>query len=733
MAIPVLLGFTALVAILAPFLRRGAATISIASSAIVFATILALPWPVEFRTPWIPTLGIDFSFSVDAWAALFLLLISGIGVVIKGFAAAYLPDRQPEFYGKITLFELAMLGLVSANDLVTLFLFWELTTLASYGLIRWKGDTKANKAALRAWWTTGLPGLVMLVGLIGLKAEGIHQLSDLGGATPPLWALICILLGALAKSAQVPLHFWLPGAMTAPAPVSAYLHSATMVKAGVYLVGRLVEPLQQHPAVLTALMALGLATLLWGGWLSLFQSDLKKLLAYTTVATLGTLIFLLGCGTPTSVHAAVSVVLFHALYKSSLFLSAGVLEKKFSAKSLDAMSGIAASMPWLAAVVWLSGLSMIGVPPFGGFVAKEVALKAIDSSSFWFRGFALGQVCIGASWVALAWRLKGPGTPKAAPLGLQWPLIPAAAGLALAFFLHPLANRLLEPAAQALLPGDPKVGFELWHGWTLELAVSAGIVAGAFALGLWFSKRTSSEAYATNEGLLQRFLDQLIEQSQWLTARVQTGSLRRYLKLLLLTAALSVAVLAPPLAWIEPAGQPDGIDLLLFVLAISSAWAACVIRTRLGAILTAGGVGVVMTALFALYSAPDLALTNLIVEVLTVLVFAVMLSRLPKVFPVRKPSSHYRDLAIGLGAGLVFAGIVYACSSPPFGSQLSEYFVANSPTGAKAQNVVNAILVDFRGIDTFGEIAVLLCAAVGASFLLGRRSPASSHAKEPQA
>lgn len=720
------LGLTALVAALCPLLNGRAVFASLGAGGLTFALALATggeSW--SFSVPWIPALGAEIGFRWDGWAWLFTLLISGMGLVVKLYAAGYQRERRGEFFGRLTFFEFAMLGVVLADDLLLLFTFWELTTLASYGLISWKQEPKAWKAAMRAWWVTGLPGLVLLVGLVGWQTLGVNRLTDLSAlANVPMHpATVCVMVGALAKSAQVPFHFWLPGAMTAPAPVSAYLHSATMVKAGVFLLGRMQPALGTQGE--TVLVWVGAATLVLGSMMSLFPKEFKKVLAYTTVAALGVMVMLVGLQGKYGPAALASFVLFHALYKGTLFLSAGAIEKAGRGTDLDSAKGWGTDLPLVRVAVWLAVLSMLGIPLFGGFMAKELTLKAVLGWGGVLPGLVLvGAAGMGASGLAMALSGGFGRSGRWRFTALEMPIVPALLGVVLALVM-PMA--LLMGAADAVGEVSP-ARFALWYG--VDAALIYSIVAVALA-ALWAMRSTRMDVplFGGSE-LLQGFLNRFQPTGAWLAGRVQNGSLRRYLVLMFgfFAVVVGAALVSGSARWPQLRTEFGErwllLDLLLAGLAILGAIGSVRARSRWAAILSLGGVGVVMTLIFGLYSAPDLALTNLSVEVLTLVLFGVMLQRLPRLGLTHTGWRVQSARVIGVAAGAVFGLVVWVVASERYGamqmglSAMAQQIIASSPTQAQAKNVVNAILVDFRALDTFGEVAVLMGAMVAAAILI---------------
>lgn len=699
-----------------PIAKRHSGWVAVLASLISVLLAVAAPNGGAVIATWIPEANVQWAFGLDGWSRLFWLLISGIGVVVKLFALGYVKDRQAEFFGVLTLFELAMLGVVLSQDLVMMFLFWEVTTFTSFLLIRWSQTESAGQAALRAWWMTGLPGLVMLIGIVGLKSAGIHDVASLANYSGDPWPLWLILVGCLAKSAQVPLHAWLPGTMVAPAPVSAYLHSATMVKAGIYLSARLVHSLPAE--TLLVLQWLGFGTLLFAGTLTLFQTDIKRILAYTTVAALGWMMGLIGVGTDAALGALVAVVAAHALYKSSLFLAAGAIEKAFGTRNISEIAGWGRQDPISQWSVVFAAVSMLGLPTTMGFMAKELSLKSIGLGDPTVWAFALGQIAmIGAPWLLLH-NAKFNTTPGLKPMHptLGVSLAPAVLGVVGAWFAGPF----LAQVAASLTAAPPKAGLYLpWYGLLPEFWVSLGVIASA--LGLAASTRALRKPgaeRAVSERIVQSSLDALFAFSKRVTGIVQSGSMRVYTRTFLIFVAIIAVIECRQLPWPELYGTAHPSDLILLLLGAASAWAALRARSRLGSILAAGGVGVVITSIFALYSATDLALTNLVTEILTLVLFAVMLTHLPRYRRISGKTQRQRDALFASGCGLAFAALVFMFSAPPFGSEIRDFYIAQSPDGAKALNVVNAILVDFRALDTLGEVAVLAGALIGVSVLI---------------
>lgn len=707
--------------------------------------------PVVLDWPWAPSLGLALSFRLDALGLLFALLISGIGALVAVYAGRYLQGRPDvgRFYLYLLLFMASMLGVVLADNLLGLFVFWELTSVTSYLLIGFDHDRPESRAgALKALLITGGGGLAMLAGFIVLgQMAGTPAISALpaGLSADPGYfpALVLILVGAFAKSAQWPLHIWLPDAMQAPTPVSAYLHSATMVKAGVYLLARLSPALGDTPEWFYAVSGFGLVTMLTGALLALKQTDLKAILAYSTIGWLGVLVMLLGWGTSEALAAAMVGVVVHALYKGALFLLAGGIDHEAGTRDIRQLGGLRRAMPISAALTGITAFSMAGLPLLAGFVAKELLLEAALHSGYppVLGGLAATAVVLaGLVNMAVALRLFHGifwGPPRAAagrhvhdpPLAmLLGPGLLAA--LTLLVGLWPAAlNALVQGAAAAAAGAEVPVKLALWHGLSLPLLLSA--VAIAAGVGLYL-------VYGRVAALLDRVLrfsfnhlyDGAVAGLLWLaqatTARLQNGRLRYYLATILVTAVglvgyalvgrggglvdLSRVQVAPPTLY----------EVLLGSVIIVVAVMVTRARGRLTAIAGMGVIGAMVALFFVLFSAPDLALTQLLIETLMVVVFLLAFHFLPRFFEEGTPrSGRIRDILVSLAMGLLAAGLVMLTTIlPQPADDIAGYFIENSYLLAHGRDIVNVILVDFRGADTLGEITVLAIAATGVYALL---------------
>lgn len=703
---------------------------------------------------WIPSLGLELSFRLDGLALLFCLLILGIGLLIILYARYYLSeqDSMSRFYAYLILFMTAMVGIVTANNLIQLWLFWELTSISSFLLISfWNHKSEARKGARMALTVTGAGGLALLAGLL-LVAHivGSYDLSVVLASGDTLRehsaypvALVLVLLGAFTKSAQFPFHFWLPHAMAAPTPVSAYLHSATMVKAGIFLLARFYPVLSGTELWFLIVSLTGLATLLLGAYIALFKHDLKGLLAYSTVSHLGLITLLLGMDTQLAAVAAIFHIINHATFKASLFMAAGIIDHESGSRDMRKLNGLWKYMPYTATLAMVAAASMAGVPLLNGFLSKEM-----------FFAETLHQVSLGSlSWMVPVLATLGgvfsvaystrfihdvffngepidlPKTPHEPPRYMRIPVeILVALCLLLGIFPGYIIGGLLDSASSAVLAGNlPDYSLSIWHGFNLPLLMS--VIAMMGGLMIYYNRR---HLYQFQAQFPETDAKMAFESAiQWLVAAAtrvhkfyENGSLQRYMWLLLLFA---LVLTAGPLmdlnttAGLRPHLPIDGVEITAAVLLCLSALATVIWhRKRMIALLTLSVVGLIVSIAFARFSAPDLALTQLSVEVVTVILLMLALFFLPQKTPKESsPRRVVRDLAIAAMIGGVVGTINYAMMTRPLDS-ISDYFLANSKIGGGGTNVVNVILVDFRGFDTLGEITVLGIAALGIFKLIAR-------------
>ncbi|MGR7025035.1 Na+/H+ antiporter subunit A [Geodermatophilus sp. URMC 62] len=760
-----LLSLHLLAALLAPLLarwwgRRAFLVLALVPAAGFVWTLLQLRTvlaggDVRETVPWIPALDLDVALRLDALALTFAALVTGIGALVLVYCARYFgPDDEGtgRFAGTLTAFAGSMLGLVLADDVLLLYVFWELTTVFSFLLIGGSGRRlAARRAASQALILTTAGGLAMLVGLILIgQASGSFLLSELvadpGSGTAMTAGAALVLVGALTKSALVPFHFWLPAAMEAPTPVSAYLHAAAMVKAGVYLVARLAPGLADVPGWRPLVLGLGVATMLVGGYRALRQRDLKLLLAFGTVSQLGFLVTLVGGGSRELAAAGLAMTLAHALFKSTLFLAVGVIDHATGTRDLRRLSGLGRRLPVLAAIGIAAAASMAGLPPLLGFVGKEAAFAALwdaglpdrTAAAVVLAGLVAGSVLTAAYtarfvWGAFARKAGVEDTPVEHPPGPLFLAAPAV--LALTGLVLGPASPLLEPLVAGYADTLPLLAPEpehlgLWHGWQPALALSAVSIAGGAALFALRGQVTRLQGRvavgaSADEGYwnVVQGIDRL---AVLVTGTTQRGSLPAYLGTILVAVlALPGTLLLTRAPWPEEWRAWDTpVQAVVGVVVVTAGALALRIRQRLSAVLVVGVTGYGLAVVFALQGAPDLALTQFLVETLTLVVFVLVLRKLPKDITERhrpRERAVRGVIAVAVGAFMAAAGAV--ALSARTAAPVSEGWPGPAYTFGGGKNVVNVTLVDIRAWDTLGEISLLVVAATGVAslvFLRGR-------------
>jgi multicomponent K+:H+ antiporter subunit A len=733
---------------------RTAAALVVAALAIVLGQAGAVLDGATFvqSWPWIPSLGLAASFRLDGFGLLFALLILVIGLLVVVYARYYLApeDSQERFYGLLLLFMGAMLGVVLSENLLLLVTFWELTSLSSFLLIGfWRHEAEARRGARLALMITGAGGLALLAGVLLLgHVVGSFELTQVlaSGAlvkAHPLYEtiLVLVLLGAFTKSAQFPFHFWLPHAMAAPTPVSAYLHSATMVKAGIFLLGRLFPALAGTEAWFYVVSGVGLATQLFASYVALFRHDLKGLLAYSTVSHLGLVTLLFGLGTPLGEIAAVFHIINHAVFKASLFMAAGIIDHETGTRDMRRLSGLARYMPWTAALATIAAGAMAGVPLLNGFLSKEMFFAETFQVQWlgpWYWLLPLAATLAGIFTVAYSTRFVhdvffGPapqGLPKTPHEPPRWMKVPVEilVGLCLLVGLTPAitVDPLLRAAASAVLQAPlPEFSLALWHGFNLPLLMSVVALAGGAIV--YFTRRYHFDLHGYRQKPVDgRTISELgvaraVHGARWLVERVANHSLQRYV-LLLVVAALVLGVSGArglTLTGTASLTAPDGLAVLMTAALVITAVAATVLHARrLLALVLVGVVGLAVSLAFVRLSAPDLALTQLLVEIVTVLLLLLAMYFMPAESPRESSRSRQvRDIGVAVAAGGAVSALAWALLTRPLDT-IAWYYVENAKPEGGGHNVVNVILVDFRGFDTLGEITVLGVAAVGILALL---------------
>ncbi|TDD29104.1 DUF4040 domain-containing protein, partial [Actinomadura sp. KC06] len=699
---------------------------------------------------WASDLGLAIDLRLDALSVVMLVLVGGVGALVLCYSGWYFGRAERLMTGTLVAFAGAMTGLVLADNLLVLYVFWELTTVSSFILIGAARPDRSEdrRAATEALLMTTAFGLVMLAGFVLLgQAAGTYQISALL-ADPPGGAgaeagVVLVLLGAFAKSAQVPLHAWLPAAMVAPTPVSAYLHAAAMVKAGVYLVARLAPAFAETGAWRPMVVVAGLVSLIVGGLVALRQDDLKRLLAYGTVSQLGLLMVLLGDGTPTAALAGTALLLAHGVFKAPLFLAVGALEHETGTRRADCLSGAGRRLPVLAVAGAAAIASMIGLPPFLGFVAKEAAVKAFAHGgldAFVLAGVVAGSALTVAYGVRFLYGAFGGASDEGRhkeSWGLVGPVVVlAAAGFVVGVVPGPV-QELVEPYAATLGPGSD-YELALWHGLGLPLGLSVlAIGAGVgvyFAFGRSFPARPVRRRVPDAQRAYDGVVETVLNGAHAVTRRVQIGSLPVYLGVIaVMVLVLPGTALAAGLIGGRGPSEPldtlrawdDPVQPVLSVVVAGCALAAVRARRRLSAALLLAGVGYGTGGLFVMQGAPDLALTLLVVETLSLIMLVLVLRRLPERFPPRRRTTPGRIatgvISLGLGGFVAVFLVVASLSrgSDPVGPR---YAGPAEEEGAK--NIVNLILVELRALDTLGEIVVLGIVALTVYALLRRFRPA---------
>ena len=713
----------------------------------------------EVRLPWIEGLGVELALRLDGLSLAFGLLVCAMGVATMIYAAAYIGSdpRLGRLQCTLLLFTTAMLGVVLADDAITLFVAWELTSVTSFLLIGYDHHkAEARRSALRALLVTGGGGLALLAGLVTLGfAAGSFQLSNwnalpdgLRDSTLYTTGTVLVLLGAFTKSAQFPFHFWLPGAMAAPTPISAFLHSATMVKAGVYLLARLSPSLAGTPLWEGTLSVVGGVTMALGATLAFGRDDLKQILAYTTVSALGGLVMLLGFSSELGASAMIAYLVVHALYKGPLFHVAGIVDHETGTRSLSQLGGLGRKLPITAGIAALAALSMAGVPPFLGAKAKQ-AMHAAEVEAPVLHGLLEGlafmtNVATASVAILLAgvvfWRSprETPKAPHEGPVGL-WGGASVLVVVAVLLALVPAFGfqALVDAGAAAITGGESGHG----DGAHADGAHSGGmgLKLAAWALGallVWQRERILSvlPSFESLGGFGPSKVFDLglraLRTTAYVTTRVlQNGYLRSYVfSVLLATLVLAGYPLFADRAPLPPFGV---LDIKLHEVAVMGAMlvaAGFCVRTdsRLAAVVTLGVIGIGVALHFMILGGPDLAMTQLSIETLSVILFVYVLHRLPRFAHFTSAAERRRDMVLSLIVGSFFTALVWSLATDGTVSLLSPSFADQSVPEGKGRNVVNVILVDFRALDTMGEITVLAVAAMGVFGLMRLRPEGSS-------
>ncbi|WP_230530040.1 monovalent cation/H+ antiporter subunit A [Microvirga roseola] len=707
---------------------------------------------VRAQYEWLPQFGLSYSIFIDGLGLFFAGMILGIGLLIIIYARYYLSPKDPmgRFYAYLLLFQGAMVGVVLSDNILLLATFWELTSLSSFLLIGyWRHLPGGRQGARMALVVTGGGGLLLLAGLLLLgRIAGSYELSeilqrgDMVRASPLYVPMLLLVLGgAFTKSAQFPFHFWLPHAMAAPTPVSAYLHSATMVKAGVFLLARLWPVLAGTEIWILIVSLVGLITMLVGAWIALFKDDLKAILAYSTVSHLGLMTMLLGFGTPMAAVAAVFHILNHATFKAALFMSVGIVDHEAGTRDIRRLGGLLYLMPITGTLALIAAGSMAGLPLLNGFLSKEMMLEEAAHAAYAGNAWIVPALATLGALLSVAYsarlaikvylgpvRSDYPHPPHDPPAGLWLPVaVLVAPVIAIGLLPALVATRVVSQTALAVIGGEPLPIFKLalWHGVTPALLMSILAFAGglgAFVAWSALDRLRLSLPPPEAKRIFDATVSAAVTGSRAAIAALHTGSLPRYFAVIVGTilivgiAGFASGSYSPGMRPMLPVNAPA-----FTVWAILIATCAVTIAAhgnRLLALILSSMVGLGVSLAFLQFSAPDLALTQISADVVTTILLLLALNLLPRTTP--RETGHarkFRDGAIAGLAGLGIGGLAYAVMTTDLQS-ISSYHIAQSKPGGGGTNVVNVILVDFRGFDTFGEIIVLCIAALAIYALL---------------
>lgn len=703
-----------------------------------------------WRHTWVPSMGIGLDMRLDGLSLLFCLLITGIGTLVFLYAARYLKGHTylDRFFCYLSLFMASMLGLVLSDNVLALFVFWELTSISSFFLIGFDNEREASrKSSLLALAITGGGGFLLMAGfiLMGMVA-GTYSITEMISSNSVLkghglYGLMVFLLcaGAFTKSAQFPFHFWLPGAMKAPTPVSAYLHSATMVKAGIYLLARFTPVLGSHPAWNTTLLLTGGITMLYAAFHALFRTDLKGILAYSTIAALGILVFLLGIGTPEAFVAAAVFILVHALYKAGLFLVTGIIDHETGTRNVTQLSGLAQVMLPVAIAGFLAAVSSAGIPFTFGFLGKDLIYEGTLQAGQWsgvLTGAALltNVLLLYAGFVAgikpFVNKLPQAFAAVHMPPLLLWlpPLLLGALGLVLGVFPAIIDETLIRPVVFSMHQATVDIPLKLWHGFNLVLLLSAITLTAGIALYFGLKPSAARQHFVDRfhaispHQLVLRLSGGMHLFAKKYTRLLQNGYLRNYVLVIIVftVCLLSYKLFTGVNLYINRAKLHEitVYEAVVVGLMLLAVFNTILTHSRMIAVASMGVVGYCICLLFVFYSAPDLAMTQFTIDTLTVVLFVLVLFRLPSFLKFTQTGIKIRDGLVALSFGTLLSIIALEVLNESVNKETSRFYAEHAYTLAKGKNVVNVILVDFRGVDTLIEITVLTIAAIGVYSML---------------
>lgn len=707
---------------------------------------------------WVPSLGVNFDLKLDGLSLLFALLITGIGTAIFIYARSYLKGHIyfDRFFGYLFLFMSAMLGVVLSDNIILLFIFWELTSISSFFLIGFNNDNiDSRKSALTALSITGLGGFFLLAALIlTANITGTFSISAMIDSKTlildhPLYPLvICLLfIGAFTKSAQFPFHFWLPGAMKAPTPVSAYLHSATMVKAGIYILARFTPILGGTDYWNYTLMTVGGITMLYAAIHALFRIDLKGILAYSTISALGILTFLIGIGTQDAFIAAMVFLLAHALYKATLFMVTGIIDHETGTRDITVLAGLKKVMPPVAVAAALAALSSAGLPFTLGFIGKDLVYEATLHSPLTDYIWVLTGLAIltNIGLVAAGFMAGIKPFVGTLPVTLEhvhlpsrslWipPLILAVLGLLFGIFPSFAGDYISMPAASSLAAVFISKHLQIWHFNIILVLSIATLLLGT--LVYFFNKPSITKLnklakfdHISSQRIITGYANDIVRFATWFTNLFHNGYLRSYhLKIILFAEALlayKLWVSGPIKLDVWMLTYPDIYEVVIVAVLIGALYIIVTTPSRLTSVVSMSVIGYCICLIFVIYSAPDLAMTQFTIDTLSTVLFVLVLYKLPGFINFASKKILYRDAFISLGFGVTLSLIALKAWSEPISREVSNFYGENAYLLAKGKNVVNVILVDFRGIDTMFETVVLSIAALGVYSLIRLRLKSS--------
>ncbi len=702
---------------------------------------------------WVPSFGVDLGFKLDGLSLLFSLMITGIGFLVFAYTSSYLKGHQylDRFYGYLAAFMGAMLGLVLSDNMITLFVFWELTSITSFFLIGFNNTNPASrKSALTALGITGIGGLFLLAGALLLNnIAGTYSISEMVSMTELIHgneyyflAVLFIFGAAFTKSAQFPFHFWLPGAMKAPTPVSTYLHSATMVKAGVYLLMRFTPVLGGEEIWNTSLLVVGGITMLYSAVHTIFRTDLKGILAYSTISALGILIFLTGLGTQEAYLAAAVFIIVHALYKATLFLVTGIIDHQTHTRDVTKLAGLNKIMLPVGIAGILAAISSAGIPPTIGFIGKELTYEASFHSEalvillmivivltkifLLYAGFVAGIKPFTGKLPEDLSETKKPGFILWAP-----PVLLALLGILFGVAPFIVEGPIVKPVVTAMGADASNIHLALWHGFNTIFILSLITIGVGTALYFFLKPSHKLEAGAEKyerispKSILEGFNRWFVIFSSFWTRFFQNGYLRNYISMIILFLVVLVGyILVDHTNFVIDYNSLSKItvyEITTTLVLIAAIFYTVFTRSRLSAVVGMGVVGLAICLVFVFYSAPDLAMTQFSIDTLTVILFVLVLYKLPRYLKLSDFKTRVRDGILSGIFGLLITVLALSVLAEPVSKDVGNYYAANSYIEAHGKNVVNVILVDFRGADTLIEITVLSIAAVGVFGLMKLR------------